>query len=199
MDSVERMYALYKATKYTVTANIPGSFVECGVWKGGASMVIALTLLKMGVNDRKLYLYDTFTGMPKPSKDDISSMTGLKAKNFWHDHWCDASLDEVKKDLAITKYPVKNIVFVKGLVEETLLKVIPSSIALLRLDTDWYKSTRVELVHLFPRLSKNGVLLIDDYGAWAGAKKAVDEYFEEIKNPILLNRIDYTGLIGVKI
>ena len=83
--------------------------------------------------------------------------------------------------------------------EETIPTHIPHAISLLRLDTDWYESTKHELTHLFPLLSPGGVIIIDDYGHWQGAKKAVDEYFEENKIKILLNRIDYTGRIGVKL
>ena len=75
-------------------------------------------------------------------------------------------------------------------------KYLPGEIALLRLDTDWYKSTQHELIHLYPLLVGSGVLIIDDYGHWQGAKKAVDEYFSDKK--ILLNRIDYTGRISIK-
>ena len=99
--------------------------------------------------------------------------------------------------MALTKYPENNIIYVKGKVEETIPKIIPSKIALLRLDTDWYESTKHELNHLYPILSKNGVLIIDDYGYWAGAKRAVDEYFFD--EQILLNRIDSDARIGIKI
>jgi hypothetical protein len=89
--------------------------------------------------------------------------------------------------------------FVKGLVEDTLPSSAPESIALLRLDTDWYESTRHELIHLFPRLVSGGVLILDDYGHWQGARKALDEYFEEHGVKMLLNRIDYSARIGVKL
>lgn len=96
-----------------------------------------------------------------------------------------------------TGYPETNIVFVKGKVENTIPEIVPEKIALLRLDTDWYESTRYGLTHLFPLITKNGILIIDDYGYWAGSKKAVDEYFSD--KPILLNRIDSCGRIGIKI
>ena len=72
---------------------------------------------------------------------------------------------------------------------------MPERIALLRIDTDWYESTRHELVHLYPRLSPGGVLIIDDYGHWQGARKAVDEYFQA---GLFLNHIDYTGRLAIK-
>jgi hypothetical protein len=75
---------------------------------------------------------------------------------------------------------------------------LPEQIAVLRLDTDFYESTRHELRHLYPRLVHGGVLIIDDYGHWAGARKAVDEYIAEEGIRLLLNRIDYTGRIAIK-
>ena len=94
---------------------------------------------------------------------------------------------------------MSHVRLVKGKVEDTVPKNAPEKIALLRLDTDWYESTRRGLVHLFPRLVPGGVLIIDDYGHWQGARKAVDEYIAGNQVKILLNRVDYTGRIGVKI
>lgn len=204
MTSAERMYALYKATEYVVKAKIPGDFVECGVWKGGSAMIIAYALLQKKETSRKIYLYDTYEGMPKPTTKDKRLLDNTFAISNWranqkkrHNEWCFASLSEVKRNLLSTGYPEENLVFVRGRVENTIPKITPKKIALLRLDTDWYESTRHELRYLFPLLQKNGVLIIDDYGCWAGAKKAVDDYFK--KRNILLNRIDYTGRIGIKI
>ena len=76
---------------------------------------------------------------------------------------------------------------------------LPSGIALLRLDTAWYESIKHELEHLYPLLVAGGVIIIDDYGHWKGAKKAVDEYIKDNNLPLLLNRLDYTGRIGIKL
>lgn len=204
MTSQESMYALYKAITYLVDNQIPGDFVECGVWKGGSMMLVANVLLELNATDRKLYLYDTYEGLTEPTKIDYS-LTGKKAQAIkkWkknqkidYNEWCYASLDEVKRNLARTKYPEKNLFFIKGKVEETIPLIVPSKIALLRLDTDWYQSTKHELIHLFPILSNHGILIVDDYGQWAGAQKAVDEYFYQKK--ILLQRIDHTVRIAVK-
>lgn len=207
MTSAERMYALYKAVNYIIDNNIPGDFVECGVWKGGSSMLIAKTLKSRGITDRTIWLYDTFEGMSTPTEKDMD-YTGQKAetllKNSSKDNaesvWCYSSLDEVEKNILSTGYPSQNIKLVKGKVEETIPEFIPeSNIALLRLDTDWYESTKHEMIHLYPKLKQSGVLIIDDYGHWVGAKKAIDEYISEYNIPILLNVIDYTGRIAVKV
>lgn len=197
MTSKARMHALFGAVEHIVRLDIPGDFVECGVWKGGSSMLVALALMELNERSRKIYLYDTFKGMPKPTDDDyrVGDRSAL-AKNQWKKEWCFSPLSEVKKNMALTRYPKSKLMFIKGKVEKTIPNTTPSQIALLRLDTDWYESTRHELIHLFPLVSKNGVLIIDDYGYWAGSKKAVDEYFTNKSIPI--NRIDDAGIIGVK-
>ena len=203
ITSKERMYALHKAVEYVVKAKIPGDFVECGVWRGGSAMVIAYTLLKLGETKRKIYLYDTYEGMSKPTDDDKTITSGEMAIKEWKkgqkkdfNEFCFASLGEVKRNLFSTGYPKENIIFVKGKVEETIPKKAPKKISLLRLDTDWYESTKHELIYLYPKLFQKGVLIIDDYGHWKGSKKAVDEYFKN--KSILLSRIDYSGRIGIK-
>jgi len=189
MTSKEKMYALYKSVKYLIDSKIPGDFVECGVWQGGSTMLIASTLRTLKQTNRKIYLYDTFKGMSEPtSKDCRLNDPSIKAKKIWHNNWCFSPLSEVKKNMFSTGYPQNKLVFIKGKVENTIPKTIPSKISLLRLDTDWYQSTKHELTHLFPVLAKNGVLIIDDYGYWAGSKKAVDEYFSN--KPILFIELE---------
>jgi hypothetical protein len=113
--------------------------------------------------------------------------------------WCVGNLEDVKRNMDLTNFDNEYIVYVKGKVEDTIPNNLPENkISLLRLDTDWYESTRHELIHLFPILETNGVLIIDDYGYWRGSRKAVDEYFNEIKLPAFLNRIDNTGRILIK-
>jgi O-methyltransferase len=193
MTSKERVFSLINAVRYVSRHNIPGDIVECGVWKGGSMMAIAKTLLAEQDQSRNLYLFDTFAGMSEPSENDrdFSSKT-----DQWI--WCNAPLEGVQTVMSQTGYSQNKIHFIQGKVEDTLPANAPEKIALLRLDTDWYESTRHELIHLFPRLSVNGVIIIDDYGYWQGAKKAVDEYFQEYNIKILLNRIDDTGRIAIK-
>jgi hypothetical protein len=201
----ERVYALTHAVKYLVDQNIPGAFVECGVWRGGSMMAAALTLLHRGIRDRELYLFDTFEGMPQPSALDVAHNGQSAAVDFERtmtsvdsSDWCNAPIEDVRRALGETGYDAFRIHLVKGKVEETIPAGAPDRIALLRLDTDWYESTRHELEHLFPRLSPGGVIIIDDYGHWQGARRATDEYLTQKKVRLLLNRIDYTARIGVK-
>ncbi|MBI4686392.1 MAG: class I SAM-dependent methyltransferase [Nitrospirae bacterium] len=201
----ERINALIDAVRFVVLNKIDGAMVECGVWRGGSIMAIALTLKEMGIEDREIYLYDTFAGMSAPSDADYS-IHGYDAREKFSktkisgdaSNWCMSTLEEVKQNVFSTGYPKEKFHFIKGKVEDTIPGDIPKEIALLRLDTDWYESTKHELTHLFPLLKPKGVLIIDDYGHWKGAKKAVDEYISENAFCILLNRIDYTGRIAIK-
>ena len=206
MTSVERMYGLYLSVLYILSNGIQGSFVECGVWRGGSSLLIAKMLANRGITDRKLYLYDTYEGMSDPTKDDVA-FTGRDASTLLEENkankeesvWCLADLADVKKNLRLAGYPEENIFYIKGKVEDTIPTYMPEeNLALLRLDTDWYESTKHELRFLFPKLVQNGILLIDDYGHWQGCRKATDEFFSERSAPIFLNRIDYTARVAVK-
>lgn len=205
MISMERAYALYSAVHYVVKAQIPGDFVECGVWKGGAAMLMAMTLLELDVGDRNLYLFDTFQGMTPPSEDDKVAYTGQPVREKWEEDlrgtknnfgWWAVPRQEVEATIHSTGYPDNRVVTVQGDVLQTVPQQGPEKIALLRLDTDWYESTLHELQHLYPRLEPGGVLLLDDYGHFTGARKAVDEYF--VDTPVFLHRDDYTGRSMVK-
>ncbi len=206
MTSAERIFSLIEAVRYVVKNEIPGDIVECGVWRGGSMMATAKTLLEQNTQEKDLYLFDTFEGMTKPEKIDISNSNLDATKEFDNtiidvdsSTWCRATIDDVKSNLFSVGYDKSKIHFIKGKVEDTLPLDGLKSISILRLDTDWYQSTKHELIHLFPKLSKGGVLIIDDYGFWQGARKAVDEYISENNIQILLNRIDETGRIALKL
>jgi O-methyltransferase len=201
MTSQARILSVIDSIRYLTKNQIPGAIVECGVWRGGSSMAAALTLLQEHDPSRRLYLFDTFTGMTAPTDRDISNDGSLAKDQFPKDHasWCAASLDDVKRNMYATAYPNDLIKFIVGPVEETITtSSAPNQIALLRLDTDWYESTRHEMIHLFPRLSKGGILILDDYGHWQGARTAVDEYFASNGLKYFLQRIDYSGRIMIK-
>lgn len=205
MTTLERQIALINAVRYLARHNLPGVFVECGVWRGGSAMAIALTLLQEGVNDREIYLFDTFEGMTDPESIDKMWSGESAAKKLQDDpekkglEWAVASLGDVQENMRRTGYPTSLIHYIEGPVESTIPgRFSPQQIALLRLDTDWYASTKHELVHLYPRLIKSGVLIIDDYGWWQGARRAVDEYFHQLRQPIYLHRVDESGRCLIK-
>jgi hypothetical protein len=166
-----------------------------------------LALQESGTEDRDLYLFDTFEGMTEPTAHDVSRFDRPALETWeksggrpWEEAFGPEVLNEdaVRATLAETRYPTSRIHLVKGRVEDTIPAAAPQSIALLRLDTDWYESTRHELVHLYPRLAPNGILIIDDYGHWDGARRAVDEYFQQHGPRPFLSRVDYTGRLAVK-
>ncbi len=203
MTSRERMYSVFQAARYVSAAGITGDVVECGVWRGGSSMMAALTLDAAG-EARRFWLYDTFEGMPAPTAEDVG-LHGEDAFAEWQrnqrgeiNEWCYAPLDDVRTNLQSVGIPENRLELVAGKVEETIPQRVPERIALLRLDTDWYESTWHELVHLYPRLVYGGVLILDDYGHWGGARAAVDRYLAEHGINLLLNRIDYSGRIAIK-
>jgi len=206
MTSLERLVALSRSIDHLVSNRIAGDIVECGVWRGGSMMLVARKLARAKDTDRRLFLFDTFDGMSEPGSEDVNVVDNATAEQLMQSSdkmegnnvWCYSPLEEVRANVAKGGYPAEKIHFIKGKVEDTLPEPSVGKIALLRLDTDWYESTRHELEHLFPLLVKGGVLILDDYGYWAGAKKAVDEYFTIHKQPLLLNRIDETGRIAIK-
>jgi O-methyltransferase len=206
-SSYERLWATAMACKHVMDCNIPGDFVECGVMRGGHA-IIAAAMFNLYKSTRKVYLLDTFGGMTTPTEKDKDTATNTLAKSTFnklqrdsHNDWCYASLDDVKANFRNAGLWDGNIMFIQGDVAVTLEVPddLPERIAVLRLDTDWYESTKKELEILYPRLSVGGVLLVDDYGHWAGAREAVDEYFKGHNNRPFLVYNDHTGRAGVKV
>ena len=206
--SKERFLSLYQAINYIYKSKIEGDLVECGVFMGGSSMMMAFCMKKFQdeiSQKKKLWLYDTFEGMANVSKYDENilnqnatvELVSSKKKENSKDIWAYSPLSYVEKNMKNTGLNLNNIRYVKGLVEETLEKESPTKISILRLDTDFYESTKKELEILYPKLQVGGIIIVDDYGHWKGCKKAVDEYFKNKKN-IFFQQVDYSGIIGVK-
>jgi hypothetical protein len=201
MTSCERIGSLVDAVRHVSQGGILGAIVECGVWRGGSMMAAALALLEAG-DPRELYLFDTYRGMTAPTERDVN-FKGQTADETYrtslagdHSEWCYASLQDVAANLLSTGYPSEKCHFIEGDVLETVPAQAPDEIAILRLDTDWYESTRHEMTHLFPRLQPGGILIVDDYGYWGGCRQAVDEYFGHAR-PFMFS-IDETGRALVK-
>ena len=209
MISTERLLANMDAVEYVVRRDVPGALVECGVWRGGSVLAMIRVLQRLGVQDRDVYLYDTFEGMTEPGEADTSPFEP-PASETWRSTaegttpWAWAfdpsiyGLGSVRELVLGSGYPSERVHFVQGPVEDTVPAQAPESIAVLRLDTDWYASTMHELVHLYPRISTGGVLIVDDVGHWDGAKRAVEEYFSSSAQPVLMTRTDYSGRMSVK-
>lgn len=204
MTSVARIGALCESIQYISDTGLAGSIVECGVWRGGSMLAAAETLSAAGDLERDLYLFDTFEGMSAPTAFDVRA-SGVAARDLWEQarrgdgasDWCYADIADVRAVMGLTEYPAEKVHFIKGKVEDTLPERAPENIALLRLDTDWYESTRHELNHLFDRISPGGILILDDYGDWQGAKRAVDEFIAERGLRLYLQRLDDSGRLVV--
>lgn len=199
-----RTLSTIQAVDYVVRHGIEGDIVECGVWRGGQMMAAALTLRHLGA-DRSLHLFDTFAGMTAPGERDVDA-SGAAAAGVYDKAkgradgagWCEASLADVRANLSSTGYPADLVHFIQGDVLATIPAAAPGAIAYLRLDTDWYASTSHEFEHLYPRVSRLGVVTIDDYGHWQGARQATDEYLEKHRIAALMHRIDYSARQFVK-
>jgi hypothetical protein len=205
MTSRERLFATLFACRNVMDAGIEGDFVECGVWRGGNALIAADVFARTGAPGN-ICLFDTFAGMTAPGEQDFAAADGSSPQERYEDSkrgnrsdWCFASLDDVKKNFRDAGVLTDKVRFIQGDVLETLSNDdnLPDKIAVLRLDTDWYESTKKELETLWPRLSKGGILMIDDYGHWGGARKAADEFFTAEGRPFF-HYIDYTGRLAVK-
>ena len=204
MTSVERLKSLIDAVSYITGNRIEGDFVECGTWKGGSVMCMQKKLIELNQTDRNFWVFDTFEGMPEPDSVDKNFKQTSAQKLLSEEEkeksltWAYSNYEETTSNILSSGYPAENINFIKGLVEDTIPQTPIDKIAILRLDTDWYSSTKFELEHLYPKLVKGGILIIDDYGHWEGCKKAVDEYFTNNNIRIFMMRIDYTGRLIIK-
>ena len=215
MCSPLNQHLVMESTKYVVQNSIEGDIVECGVWRGGMMQIVARTILSLEdrlgkqINLQKLWLYDTFEGMPEPDHEldrdmyqgEHASIKMRREPKFGEDGkhtvWCIADLSDVKNGLASTNYPQSSINYIKGLVEETLPSQSPLKIAILRVDTDWYSSTKHIMQNLFDKVVEGGVIIFDDYESWEGARTAVNEFFDERNLHPLLIRLD-KGRVYIK-
>ena len=203
-DGLEATYALFQAVRYIAQNKIPGDIVECGVWRGGSMMLIAYALQYFGDTSRRLYLYDTYVGMTEPDDIDID-FDGKAMKPIWSQLTSQGmvmgyggSVENVKANLWLSGYPEQQMHFIVGDVLQTIPAQSPSRIAVLRLDTDWYKSTLHELKHLYDLIVPHGVLIIDDYGWCRGARQATDEFFRDRPFKPMMHRVDQGPRMIVK-
>lgn len=197
--SIERLSHMEAALRRLDRLGIEGDVVECGVWRGGH-----IILARLVSPARRCWLYDTFEGMTAPGPHD-RKRSGDKPppEKALSKSWTMASVDEVVENLRCTGTLDRNLTqFVVGDVAQTLdvPSNLPDRIALLRLDTDWHDSTKKELEVLWPRLVGGGELIVDDWGHWLGARKAVSDYFAvvlpDFKKRLLY--IDYTAVAMTK-
>jgi predicted O-methyltransferase YrrM len=169
MASQSRLRGLYRAVRTVIDEGIPGDVVECGTAEGGSALLMAMTIKRHG-GGRHLWAYDTFEGMPPPGDKDptwANDFTGTLGHDVEH-------VREVFHRWDIRE----GFTLVKGLFEDTVPKASMEKIAVLHLDGDWYSSVKVCLDHLWDRVSPGGIIQIDDYGHWAGARRAVHDFLD---------------------
>lgn len=189
---------------------VQGSFVECGVWKGIYLVFIQKLNEYYNLNNRKIYGYDTFEGNPRPleKNDDINVDKYGNSLIKEYDYkkmddntsgWNNASLDNVQENFNQNTQPNNNLILIKGKVEDTLLdqKNLPEKIAILKLDTNFYESFKIELEILAPKVQKNGIIIIDNYYSYKGIQKATDEYLQKNKLKVEFNRISRNAIIYI--
>lgn len=191
VTSFNAILDLIDSAEDILTRDIPGDFVECGVFMGGSSMIMA-EVLKHFNSTRTLWLFDTFDGVPMPNETELTH-SGENLKDWYVDNmiemetgksdWCYTTLDVVKENIAICDYD--NMQFIVGRVEDTIPSIGPINIALLRIDVDLVDPTRHILEQFYPRLTTSGYLILDDYGHFPGIKKTVDDYFKHTPTEII--------------
>lgn len=184
------------AVKYILNNNIEGDIVECGVDAGNFEMIWIKELLQ-SKTIRDIHMFDTFGGLTEPSKYDYTANTAVFCRmssdqvyNTWKSQiinestngWCYTPLEKVKARLNSTGYPQENLHYIVGDVMKTLedKRNIPDKIAILRLDTDWYESSKIELEKMYHNVVDKGLIIFDDYYHWDGQRRATDDFFESI-------------------
>lgn len=181
--NTDRILCNINAIEYIINNNILGDIVEIGVWRGGSMLSMLKSLELLNITNRSIHLYDTFNGMTETT--DLDTIHGVHAKDFSLMHYgtndvsemCRISLDEVKNNINIhSNYPSHLIHYHVGDITQT--QFFPDSISVLRLDTDWYESTKFELENFYDKVSSGGIIIIDDYGCWYGCQKATNDFIQ---------------------
>ncbi len=187
---VTGFYNVYQSLSYIAVNDVPGDLVECGCFLGGMSIFIVRVCEMLGL-ERRLHVFDSFAGHPDNETDVMRGreLTGPQYESF---------LEAVRTNLRENVRSTDAVDLIPGFVEDTVPATLIERIAFLRLDTDFYSSTSVELDHYYPALSEGGVLIVDDYGYFHGSRKATDDYLSTLTRLPLLNRIDEGIWAGVK-
>ena len=186
MIGLKRLRSLRQQVETTLTENILGDYIETGVWRGGACIMMRGVLAAYGNRDRIVYAADSFAGVPPPNRKRYPADRG---RNFYKYRQLAVSLEAVQANFALYGLLDDQVRFVEGLFSETLPKLEATRFALIRLDGDLYESTMDALQALYPRLSRGGFVVVDDY-AMRSSRTAVHDYLEQLGEDVRFERID---------
>ena len=181
-----RLRHLRHLVERTIRENVPGDYIETGVWRGGACILIRGVLAAYGIADRRVYCADTFTGLPRPDPEFPAD----KRDRLYL--FCELAVSEetVRQNFAAYNLLDDRVVFLKGLFADTLPKLPNRAFALIRLDGDMYGSTMSALVNLYDRVSQSGFVIIDDYGGLRNCARAVHDFLDQRGLQIRIQPID---------
>ncbi len=195
MVGIKRLKNIKYCMKEILTNNIPGDCIETGVWRGGSTILMRAILKAYGDLNRKVWVADSFAGLPPPNPEKYPDDLGLDLSRM---SYLAVSLEQVKSNFRKYDLLDNQVIFLEGLFSETLPTAPIEHIALLRLDGDYYESTMDTLSNLYPKLSVGGFVIIDDFGAIGACAKAVHDYrrIHNIEEPI--KEIDFTGVFWKK-
>lgn len=186
-----RLRHLRRCAERVLSDGVPGDFIETGVWRGGASILMRAVLAAYGVEDRIVWLADSFRGIPPPNPEKFPADAGV---NFHEYPVFAVSLDEVKANFRAYGLLDDRVRFVEGWFADTLASVPARTFAIIRLDGDLYESTMVALDALYPKLAPGGYVVVDDYGSLAMCRAAVHDYRARCGIDVPIEKIDWTGV-----
>jgi O-methyltransferase len=186
MVGATRLAALYDAVSRVVANEVSGDLVECGVARGGSGAIMAMAAEDARA-DRTLWLFDTFEGLPSPSRADPDYELALRYAGK-----CRGDLPDVQE--LFTRLGLdRRVRYTKGRFRDTLPQSPVGAIAVLHLDCDWHDSVKECLENLYDRVAPGGVIQFDDYGHWLGARNAVDDFLRHRGITEQLRYVDYSA------
>jgi O-methyltransferase len=195
MIGLKRLDNIQQCVRRVIADQVPGDFIEAGVWRGGATILMRALLALHDDRERKVWVADSFSGLPEPDPERFPA----DAEDRHHTYeFLAVPVEDVKRNFERYGFLDDQVRFVEGWFRDTLPKLTDQRWAIARIDGDMYESTRVALDSLYPRLSPGGFVIVDDYGAVPGSKQAVEDFREENGVSEELQTIDWTGVFWRK-
>ena len=182
-----RLRSLRELVETTISENIPGDYIETGVWRGGACILMRAVLAAYGVRDRKVFCADSFEGLPPP---DPEKYPADKRDRLYRFRELAISEDIVRANFAAYDLLDEQVVFLKGFFSETLPRLTTEKFAIIRLDGDMYESTMDALTNLYDRVPDGGFVIIDDYGGLRNCARAVHDFLDRRNVTVELKKVD---------